>query len=672
MEINLLCDQISEAIPEYFLSGIYSMEEGILLRLNHSSRPEKLVAVSSFANWLTTKNLSIPQATKFASRLRILERFALVSIGQVGNERITKISFRSRKGENRNLFAEFFAHGNLILTDPEQGEVILDVEKPQSFRHRNLEPGEKYHLPPMRGIALQAVTKDSLATLFSNSVQNGDDLPAIRWFGRSVGTSRKFVEEIFFRAKVTPSVSFKSLTKDDVERLSWASENLRLDLQKSDAGYILTPLDEAPDEDIDVCPIVPHSWEVLVSANQAKVDRFPSLSEALDEVLVQSIVLQGRRAVSKKARAKAAELASALQKQASQVEQNEKRAAGLRSMAKSLMTDPHVVEAVDSDIVNRLVDFEILQSEKESRDQFRFVTEPRSFLSSYNATALGSRLFDEAKRLDNETRKIEEIMHDLEGQRADLDETTKSQEEKAERKLVTERRERQWFERYRWFVTSDGRLALGGRDSTSNSIVINKYTESDDVVFHADLHGSPFFILKDGKETPSDEISYEMAQATVSFSRAWKDELGSADAFWILPDQVKKSAPSGEYLARGSFFIEGRKNFVRHIRVELSVGITSSNSLPTLYGGEKSVSDSGALLVVCGPEKSIAGYCHSHIKISPGRERGTMFVRRLKQQLVNRIKDDKVKEAGKKLLLDDIMRVLPAGAYKIVSEKQKN
>ena len=153
--------------------------------------------------------------------------------------------------------------------------------------------------------------------------------------------------------------------------------------------------------------------------------------------------------------------------------------------------------------------------------------------------------------------------------------------------MVTDRRERQWFERYRWFVTSDGRLALGGRDSTSNSIVVNKYVTKNDVVFHADLHGSPFFVLRNRAQQsapPSDDIALEMSQATVGFSRAWKDELGSADVYWVYPDQIKKGAPTGEYLPRGSFFIEGKKNFVRHVKVELSVGIMSSSELPESDG----------------------------------------------------------------------------------------
>jgi len=674
IELHILCGKIDESIKEYFVSGLYSMEEGILLRVNHSTKPERLIAVSSFANWLTTKNLSVPQVTKFGARLRVLERFALISISQVGNERIAKYSFKSRKGELRDLYAEFFAHGNLILVNPEEGDIILDVEKPQSFRHRALEIGEKYQLPPTRGVPLQDIDYDKLISIHAQSTSEESGLSAIRWFGRCIGTSRKFVEEIFFRAEIETNKKAKELSMEDLKRVSGACESLRVDLQKSQTGYILLPAEENDEIDIDVCPIIPNSWKLLADSNLATINTFPSLSDALDEVLVQAIVLQRRRSVSQKARAKAAELSSALAKQAIQIKLNNSRAGELRTMAKNLMTSRIENPESDKDVVDKLISYDILEVAPDSGNKARFLTEPRSFLKAYSGTALGSRLFDEAKRLDAESRKLEEVMQGLEERRDNLDETTRLQEEKAERKLMTERRERQWFERYRWFFTSDGRLALGGRDSTSNSIVVNKYTDKNDIVFHADLHGSPFFILKNentGQKIPSDEIALELAQATVGFSRAWKDELGSADAFWVLPEQVKKSAPSGEYLARGSFFIEGKKNFVRHVKVELSVGIMSSTSVPNLENA-KAESEETELLVVCGPEKSISGYCHSRVRIAPGKEKGTMFARRLKQQLVTRIKDEKAKEASKKIPLDDILRILPSGGYKVVSEKQNN
>jgi len=680
IEIHLLCDKVSKSIDDYFVSGIYSMEDGALFRVNHSTKSERLIAVSSFATWITTKNLSIAQATSFVSHLRVLERFALISVEQIGNERIAKFSFESKKGEKRNLFAEFFSRGNLILTDSSSGDKIIDVQNPQSFRHRILKAGEKYILPPSRGVPLQDIDFQKLSSIFNASAKEDvEDLSAIRWFGRNIGTSRKFVQEIFFRAKLNPDLVAKSLSVEDLEHISMACENLRVELQRSEKGYILLPTEES-DLEIDVCPIVPNSWNQQVERHLATIIQFPTLSEALDEVLMQAIILERRRSVSQRTRARAAELSSAITKQAAQIEVNSNRADELRIMARNLITSQ--LEKSDSDpkIIRKLVSYDILELSKTAGNQPKFLTEPRSFLKSYSGTALGSRLFDEAKRLDSETRKIKEIMTGLEMQKETLDETTRSHEEKAERRLITERRERQWFERYRWFLTSDKRLGLGGRDSTSNSVIVNKYTSYEDVVFHADLHGSPFFILKNQKseKSPPDEIALEMAQATVSFSRAWKDELGSGDAFWVYPDQVKKSAPSGEYLPRGSFFIEGKKNFIRHVKVELSVGIMSSANFPIIEKSsdssnrDQSTTDSVSLLVVCGPEKSIAKYCESWIRIAPGKEKGSMFARRLKQQLVNKIKDQKEKEVSKKLPLDDFLRVLPSGSYKIVLERQKN
>jgi predicted ribosome quality control (RQC) complex YloA/Tae2 family protein len=674
IEIQILCQRVSEVVSEYFVSGLYSMETGVLFRLNHSTRPEKLVAVSSFANWITSKNLSIPTATKFVSRLRTyLERDKLLGVEQVGNERIARYRFEARKGEKRNVYAEFFSHGNLILTD--EADIILDVESPQTFRHRSLMTGEKYALPPSRGLPLQAVDLETLSSLPREGARKEETLSAVKWFGRSIGSSRKFVEEIFARAEVDSEKPAKALDEKDLTRLVAACKSLITDLQTNQTGYILIPAEESEVE-LDVCAIVPRSWKQLVDTGQATIREFPSLSEALDEVQIQALVLERRRSVSTKARAKAAELASALAKQSAQLEKNLKVSAELRDLAGRLMRmEARVAE--DPEIVEKLLSYNLLEVTSTSQGQARFVNEPRAYLRAYTSSSLASRLFDEAKQLDVENRDLRQIMDSLESQKENLVEQTRAQEEKAQRKMVTERRERQWFERYRWFITSDGRLVVGGRDATSNSIVINKYTEKNDVVSHADLHGSPFFILKNQNDTkwPDDDIALEVAQATVSFSRAWKDELGSADAYWVYPDQVSKSPPSGEYLARGSFFIEGKKNFIRHVKVELSVGLTTASKLPkedvpTESDTSENQNEEEPSIVICGPDKSLAAIAFTRVKIAPGKEKGSEFARKLKQQLINKITDNTLKENSKKLSIDEIMRVLPSGSYKLVSTKQ--
>lgn len=670
IEINLLTTRVSAQISGYFLSGVYSMEDGSLLRFNHATKPEKLVALASFAPWMTTKNLSMPQATKFVSRLRNhIERCQLISFEQIGNERIARLSFENRKGERLNLYSEFFAHGNLILTEPASDELILEIANPQSYRHRSLLPGEKYVLPPSRGIALQEIDKARLHSIFEESLKSGSDpnISAIKWFGRNVGTSRKFVEEIFFRCQTNPDLPLKLMNAAVVDALAQGCSDFRSELERSVAGYVLIPVEHS-EFDVDVCPIVPHMWNSYCEKGLATVQSYDSLSEALDDVQIQSLVLKKRRSASSVTRRKVEELASAIAKQQLSLEKNQKISKELR------MTGSELIKTTDTtipnDVIQRLMQYELLKNPPESPNQPRFVTEPKAFLKSFSPTSLASRLFDEAKRLEEINSKLNHSMSDLESQKTALAERTKSQEERVMRKVVTDHRERQWYERYRWFVSSDDRLVVGGRDSTSNSIIINKYTKENDVVFHADLYGSPFFVIDSlgARQPPSDELARELAQATVGFSRAWKDELGSADAYWVFGDQVKKSAPSGEYLPRGSFFIDGKKNFVRHVKVELFIGIMQN--LP-----EKNQSrnvDEIEVAIVCGPEKSISKHCIAGMKITPGKEKTSEFARRLLNQMVSRIKDERVKDATKKLSIDEIIRILPSGGYKLVSEKKIN
>ena len=60
---------------------------------------------------------------------------------------------------------------------------------------------------------------------------------------------------------------------------------------------------------------------------------------------------------------------------------------------------------------------------------------------------------------------------------------------------------KQWYEKFRWFTTSDGFLVVAGKDTVSNEVLIKKYTKQEDVVFHAEITGSPFVVIKaEGKE----------------------------------------------------------------------------------------------------------------------------------------------------------------------------
>src|SRR5487761_991994 len=675
-EIDVLSRRVNDSVSGYSLSTLYSIEGGILLRLHHGTKQELLIAISSFASWVTTKNLSLPQSEPFVPKIKeVIERSRLIKVKQAADERITEFTFESKSGERSSLFAEFFAGGNLVLVDKDG--FILEVEKAKRFRHRSIVPGEKYALPPPRGISLRDLTRESLVSLLEESRKSaGGDLSTIKWFGRSLGTSRKFVEEIFHRAGVKPDVSLSSVSEVEIEALVNSARDLQDQLESSTKGYLLLPGEgSGEDQDVDVCSIIPNGWNTLVEHRLATIQVFQTLSEALDEAQVQALVLEKRSKASKEIRGKATELENAISKQDALLEKNKSNAEELRRLAVELMSMYY--EKTDDTLPAKLESLEIVDRDAASGGSYRFLNEPRSFLSSFlTNSAVASRLFDEAKKLEERNRNILQVREDLVGRKDALHEQTRVSEDRVAKRIELERRAREWFERYRWFLTSDLRLAVGGRDSTSNSIMINKYTQSGDFVFHADLHGSPFFVLKEKRDLANDlpsDIELELAQATVSFSRAWKDELGSADAFWVHPDQVKKSAPSGEYLPRGSFFIEGKKNFVKHIRLELSMGIMTSDKLPHEESESSSEKRAGTLIqpvVVCGPNKSLSGYCVASAKIAPGKEKSTVVARKIKQALVGRVKDATLREAVKKLPIEEFIRVLPSGTYKLVSEKQ--
>ena len=171
--------------------------------------------------------------------------------------------------------------------------------------------------------------------------------------------------------------------------------------------------------------------------------------------------------------------------------------------------------------------------------------------------SIASVLFNEAKKQSGAIKSIQEIKEKTESKLKKFLSKTESEKDLI---VVSEIRKKSWYERYRWFFTTDGLLTIGGRDAASNSAVIRKHLVKNDIVFHGDIFGSPFFILKDAQNAPDTSMN-EIAHATVCFSRAWREGLYGVSAFWVNPEQVKKSAPSGEFLPKGSFTIEGTTQF---------------------------------------------------------------------------------------------------------------
>ena len=87
---------------------------------------------------------------------------------------------------------------------------------------------------------------------------------------------------------------------------------------------------------------------------------------------------------------------------------------------------------------------------------------------------------------------------------------------------VVKGEKKEWYERFRWFHTSNGMLAIGGGDAHQNELLNSKHFGDSDLFFHADIFGAPVVILKDGASATK-ETREEVAQFAGSYSSAWKE-----------------------------------------------------------------------------------------------------------------------------------------------------
>ena len=248
-----------------------------------------------------------------------------------------------------------------------------------------------------------------------------------------------------------------------------------------------------------------------------------------------------------------------------------------------------------------------------------------------------SMYFEEAKKSRKKASGAEEAVSLA---RKKLEAHESARKENEEKKLAEVKREKKWFEKFRWFISSEGFLVIGGRDATTNDIIVKKHLDKGDIAFHTDLAGSPFVIVKAGEksegkntvQSPTIATLQEAAEETSSFSRGWKMGISEMDVFYVEPGQVSVTARPGEYMGKGSFMIYGKRNNMR-AKMRVAVGI---------YDGA----------VMCGPESAVKKNCEKALVVAQGGEKKTDVAKKIARALL--------------CSLDDVVRELPSGGLRIV------
>lgn len=146
---------------------------------------------------------------------------------------------------------------------------------------------------------------------------------------------------------------------------------------------------------------------------------------------------------------------------------------------------------------------------------------------------------------------------------------------KQEKALLQPIRKQSWFEKFLWFISSDGYLVLGGKDPQQSEILYRRYLRKGDIYCHADIRGAANIVIKNNPNTPDAPIPpATLSQAgslSVCSSEAWDSKAGMG-AWWVNADQVSKSASTGEIMPAGDFIIQGKKNYLPPTQLLLGLG----------------------------------------------------------------------------------------------------
>ncbi len=570
------------------------------------------------------------------------------SIKQHNFDRVVEI--RVKKDKYYTIIVELFDKGNIILLD-EDNNIILPLKR-KRLSTRDISSKIEYEFPEDRGINPITVTEKEFKEVFNDSESDVVRTLAIN------GLGSLYAEEVIKRAneiteldKNTPN---NELTEKQLEGLYEGFKDL---------------FDNLSEDTIRPQIVKSENKEDVVALDLKKYDDFEktyfeSFNEACDEFYSKKVNTSIKNTRESAWNKKVNKFEKRLRLQQETLDNFHKTIEDSQHKGEIIYSNYTTIENIVT-VVNqaRSKDYsfkEIGKTLKKAKKDG--MAEAQIYESIDKLGVLTLRIDDTTLNIDpkltipenaeNYYEKAKKAKRKTKGAEIAIENTKKQLEDiKAKKDIAMEniavpkkrvKKNLKWYEKLRWFVSSDGHLVIGGRDANSNESVVKKYLEPNDIYLHADIHGASSTAIKLNGDDVNDNLLKESGEFAASFSSAWSMGFTSQDVFWVHPDQVTKTPESGEFLAKGSFVIRGHRNYIRGARVKLAIGIVD-------YEGKR---------IMAGPIESLEKHCDNYVVIKPGFTKKEAIAKKI----IHKINEDDL------LTLDDIIRVLPSGKCDIDEE----
>ncbi len=562
-------------------------------------------------------------------------------VRQHGFDRIVEITVE--KDQEYTLMVELFAKGNIILLNQDR-EIILPLKR-KTWSDRRIASREVYEYPPSRGINPLDYEPSDLEEMLMNS---GADL--IRTLARN-GFGGLYAEEIVLRAGLDKNTPCSNLTAEDIRKIDAAISETFKPLRELD----LKPHIIGDGE--DVLPI-----ELMVYSGRER-RYFESFNDAADEFFSSIFREEIRRAHEEEWEREVDRFRKRLRIQRETLEKFKKTIevstrrgdllyANYSLVEEVLATIRRAREKYSWDEIKNIIDDARKRGLPEASniteiDRMGNITilldgEPVRIDSKLGVPENAEVYYEKAKKAK---RKIKGVMTAIEKTEKEIERIEKKRDDALRNIMVPRRRVKRklrWFEKFRWFVSSDGFLVIGGRDAGTNEMVVKKHMEPRDIYLHSDIHGAPSVVIKtEGRDVPETTIQ-EAAVFAASFSSAWTRGFTSLDVYWVHPEQVSKTPRSGEFVARGAFIIRGSRNYLRGVPLKIAIGVVD-------YEGER---------VMSGPPSAVKRMTEKFVTVKPGYTKKEALAKAIK----SRVDDENL------FPLEDFIRNLPPGKGDIVED----
>jgi predicted ribosome quality control (RQC) complex YloA/Tae2 family protein len=651
-DIAVVVHELKETIADSRVNKVYQFnEKTLVLKLHKTDKPPlRLVMEAGRRLHLTAYALKPPsRPPAFCMALRKYLSGAWVdSVEQYEFERVVTVHFRTKTGVFK-LVLEIFGEGNIILTG--EKDEILQALVFKRMRDRDIVRNEVYQFPPAIGKNPFKVSRQEL----EDSLKGLGDVEIVRAMARFLGVGGFYAEEILLRADVDKTKLCSALSSAEVDAIFQALQSLLSAVSdfKTEPHIVLTEGGSF----LDAVPFKLKRYEGL------QVQPYGTFNEALDEFYLRATAAEKAGASVKvdKLTQEAYRLKRVIAEQEKALGEDEAKAERDKSIG-------DVIYAHTSEFQTLLNRF--ATAKQEGRDWNALVSEimdakgsgraPEAFVESFDSRNLlanvcvdnmrfslnlrrtlyenAAEYYTRGKKakqksagavaaLEESRRKLAEIEKKIREAEAAKTKPVEVMEELVKRKV----KRKEWYEKFRWFTSSDGFLVVAGKDAVSNEVLVKKYAEAGEPVFHAEIAGAPFVVVKTESKAPSEQVLREAGELAAAFSRAWREGSGSTDVYWVNPSQLSKSGPSGEYVAHGAFAVSGKRNWIRGVPLQLAVGVV---------GGEK-------FRFVGGPVEAVKAKTKAYVTLVPGEATGKEFLKRILQALAFQLPKEQRERVGK-------------------------